>query len=162
MKYEPNTVPNPFSIGVWISIASNLPIGETCKALQSTMCYDSVWVKWGMLVWMSVTLHWLTQSRPPHLRLRHICDTHTGTQQHLCFHGHCNWHGWKPRQRSNLYLGNWLSLRVFGVKNLTIPCTNNSDPTHTDQAQVADDRPEPLSLSSTDNDLGCSIRQTWS
>lgn len=45
MKYEPNTVPNPFSIGVWISIASNLPIGETCKALQSTMCYDSVWVK---------------------------------------------------------------------------------------------------------------------
>lgn len=52
------------------------------------------------------------------------------------------------------------SPRVFGVRNMTIPCSDTS-PNRTGQAQAVDNRPEMLALTYNDVHLGCFIRRTW-
>ena len=49
---------------------------------------------------------------------------------------------------------------VFGVSNISVPC-NNTNPSHTGQAQATDDNSLFPSITYSDDNLGCSLRRTW-
>ena len=51
---------------------------------------------------------------------------------------------------------------LFGVRNLSIPCTNNTSPDHTGQAQATDNREEMPSVTYRDLNTNCFIKRTWS
>ena len=51
---------------------------------------------------------------------------------------------------------------VFGVRNLSVPCTNNTSPAHTGQAQATDNREEAPSVTYRDLYTSCFIERTWS
>ena len=50
----------------------------------------------------------------------------------------------------------------FGVRNLSIPCNNNTSPDHTGQPQAADNREEMPSVTYRDLNTNCFIKRTWS
>ena len=51
---------------------------------------------------------------------------------------------------------------LIGVRNLSVPCTNNTSPDHTGQAQATDNREEAPSVMYRDLYTNCFVKRTWS
>ena len=50
---------------------------------------------------------------------------------------------------------------IFGISNVTIPCTNSTSPKYTGRPEAVDNQSSMVSLTYTDRNFGCFIRRTW-